>query len=246
MDDAKRVYVVTSKGNAELNGAATSLTPAELKVLVLVDGIASVAEIAAKTGDAATPVTLQQLAKSGYVADPDGTGRIDVGDFFKASDFAAASLKANGFFVRIARRAPEKKPDHKITVLVIEDDAQLARLLRTYLQMESFAVRIAATRAEINQALRETPRPDVVLLDVMLPDSDGFEVLQKIRAHEAVKDLPVIMTTAKATREAVLKGLRAGANGYVTKPFDLPIVVRAVKAVLGLTKSKDGTWSGQA
>lgn len=246
--DDERVYVVTSKGNAELNRGSTTLTAAELKVLVLVDGIATVSEIAAKSDDAAAVgAVLQKLARSGYVADPDGTASISVGDFFKASDLGLASLQANGYFVRIARRGPDhpKLADgQKLTVLAIEDDAQLAKLLRLYLKMESFAVRTAATRAEIDKALREVPRPDVVLLDVMLPDSDGFDVLETIRRDAQLKDLPVIMTTAKASREAVLKGLRGGANGYVTKPFDVAVVVRAVRSVLGLPKSRDRTWTG--
>ena len=250
MDD-KRVYVVTSKGNAELNRGSTSLTVQELKLLVLVDGMASVAEIAAQTKSkldvGVVAEMLRKLARNGYVADPDGTASISVGDFFKASDLGLASLQANGYFVRIARRGPDHTKlaeGQKLTVVAIEDDAQLAKLLRLYLKMESFVVRTAATRDEIDKALRELPKPDVVLLDVMLPDSDGFEVLERIRQDAQLKDLPVIMTTAKATREAVLKGLRGGANGYVTKPFDVPVVVRAVRSVLGLPKSRDRTWTG--
>jgi CheY-like chemotaxis protein len=70
-------------------------------------------------------------------------------------------------------------------VLVIEDDPQLAKLLRTYLQMEDFEVRIAATREEINAALCAQPTPHLVLLDIVLPDIDGFEVLAKMRHHPA-------------------------------------------------------------
>jgi len=237
----KRVYVVTSKGNAELTGANTSLSPVELKILVLVDGMASVADIAGQTEDSlplvAVARTLEGLARRGYIADPDATASINVGDFFKESEAGLQSLQASGFYVRIARRDPERPAlakGHKVTVLAVEDDPSLTKLLRTYLRMEGFNVRLAATREEINRALVEAPKPDVVLLDVMLPDSDGFEILAKMRGHEFVKDVPVIMTTAKATREAVLKGLRGGADGYVTKPFDMEIVLKAIKTVLGL------------
>lgn len=237
----KRVYVVTSKGNAELTGANTSLLPAELKLLVLVDGIASVADIANQTEDklplVAVARTLEGLARRGYIAAPDATASINVGDFFKESEAGLASLQASGFFVRIARRDPGRPAlakGHKVTVLAIEDDPSLTKLLRTYLRMEGFNVRLAATREEINKALVEAPKPDVVLLDVMLPDSDGFDILEKMRSHDFVKDVPVIMTTAKATREAVLKGLRGGAEGYVTKPFDMDIVLKAIRTVLGL------------
>jgi CheY-like chemotaxis protein len=237
----RRVYVVTAKGNAELTGANTSLSPEDLKLLVLVDGYASIADIAKQT-DNSLPVatvaqTLDRLARAGFIADPDATASINVGDFFKESETGFASLQASGFYVRIARRNPDRPalaPGHKVTVLAVEDDPSLTKLLRTYLRMEGFNVRLAAMREEIMKGLVEQPKPDVVLLDVMLPDTDGFEVLAKMRSTEQVKDVPVIMTTAKATREAVLKGLRTGADGYVTKPFDMDIVLKAIRTVLGL------------
>ena len=243
----KRVYMLTSKGNAELTSGRTSLPSADLKLLVMVDGMASVEQIAKRAQSAhdlaATVKTLQALAKGGYIADPDGTAAINVKDFFKDIDSSLSSLQANGFFVRIARRSAPRPQDapkaaqaeaKKITVLAVEDDPQLAKILRTYLRMEDFEVRVAATREEINKALREPPLPDIVLLDVVLPDADGFEILEKMRAHAAVKDVPIIMATAKATRESVLKGLQRGADGYVTKPYDVPVLMSAIKTVLGL------------
>lgn len=248
--EEKRVYMLTSKGNAELTGASTSLTPEELKLLVMIDGSAGVAEIArrAKTALPMEDVvkTLKALAGRGYIADPDGTAAIDVKDFFKEVDTSLGLLQAHGFFVRIARRAVPKKKDpaekkparpaqpRKLTVLMVEDDPQLAKIVRTYLQMEELQVRVAATREEINQALREPPKPDLILLDVVLPDADGFEILQKMRGHDFLKDVPIIMATAKATREAVLQGLQRGADGYVTKPYDVPVLLHAMKTVLGI------------
>jgi two-component system, OmpR family, response regulator len=70
---------------------------------------------------------------------------------------------------------------------------------------------------------------------VNLPDADGFEVLARLRQHAALKTIPVVMITAEATREAVLKGLQAGADGYITKPFEPDWVVTAVRQVLGIT-----------
>ena len=244
--EEKRVYMLTPKGHAELTGAKTLLSAADLKLMVVVDGIATVEKIAKRTQNpdvAAVAKMLQALAKSGHVADTDGTAAINVKEFFKEVDTSLSSLQAKGFFVRIARRAapPGKRAAGKITVLVVEDDAQLAKILRTYLQMEEFAVRVAATREEINKALGEAPRPDLVLLDVVLPDADGFEILEKMRAHEAVKSVPIIMATAKATREAVLNGLRHGADGYVTKPYDVEVLMTAIRTVLGLTPPP--TWS---
>jgi len=95
--------------------------------------------------------------------------------------------------------------------------------------------RLAANRAEILDAFRQPPLPDLVLLDVTLPDANGFDILAKMRQHPALKTVPVIMLTAEATREAVLKGLLAGADGYVTKPFEPEVLTTAVNAVLGLS-----------
>lgn len=247
--DEKRVYMVTLKGSAQLTGGKTALTAAELQLLVLIDGIATVEEIAKRMSlDAAAAATmLAKLAKDGYIADPDTTAALDVSAFLKEVEGGLASLQANGFFVRIARRRPERPAlgaGEKLTALVVEDDPTLVKLLRTYLLMENFTVRTAATREEINKALREPPKPDVVLLDVMLPDSDGFDVLEKLRQHEGFKSVPVIMTTAKATREAVFNGLRRGADGYVTKPYDMPLLLHAIYIVLGLPKRAEGAWSG--
>jgi CheY-like chemotaxis protein len=187
--------------------------------------------------------TLQKLMRSGHIvsAVDVASDHIDPGNFFSASpsvcEAGVATLKQAGYFVRFARPAAAIRKlaaGEKITALVVEDDEQLAKLVRTYFQMEGFEVRLAANRSEINAGLRQTPRPDVILLDVVLPDIDGFDVLARIRSHEAVRDIPVIMMTGKATREAVLAGLQRGADGYVTKPFNIDSVVSAVKSVLGL------------
>jgi two-component system, OmpR family, response regulator len=159
------------------------------------------------------------------------------------ADQGAPSLKQDGYYVRIARRSAEKrelKAGQKFTILVVDDDPDLAKLLRTYLTLEGFMPRLAANRAEILNAFRQPPLPDLALLDVELPDANGFEILAKMRQHPALKTVPVIMLTAEATREAVLKGLLAGANGYVTKPFEPEALMMAVKAVLGLSPAPEG------
>jgi two-component system, OmpR family, response regulator len=239
--EAKRVYMLTAKGNAELTGANSSLMVDDLKLLILVDGIANVEQIAQRMGGQATVAGLAQqlaaLARSGHLADPDASVAIDVKDFFKNIDSTVERLQQKGFVVRIAKRLPAKSKlaeRKQKTVLLVEDDPQLAKIVQMYLQMEDFAVRIAATREDINKALREPPRPDVVLLDVQLPDADGFQILEKMRAHPFVKDVPIIMATAKATRESVLQGLRLGCDGYVTKPYDVAVLMSTMKTVLGL------------
>ena len=82
--------------------------------------------------------------------------------------------------------------------------------------------------------LRTPPAPDLVILDVGLPDINGFDVLQRLKAHPVLKAVPVILLTAEATRESVMRGLVLGADAYITKPFERSALRDGVRAVLGL------------
>jgi CheY-like chemotaxis protein len=110
-----------------------------------------------------------------------------------------------------------------------EADAGLLSLRRT-----GYFVRLAANRAEVSAQLSKPQVPDVVLLDVMLPDADGFDILRRIRKHPALREVPVIMLTGMATRGDVIRGMQGGADGYVTKPFEAEALMRALRTVLGL------------
>jgi len=103
----------------------------------------------------------------------------------------------------------------------------------------------APMNAEVVAAMRRPAPFDLVLLDVQLPDVDGFFLLARMREHPVLKYVPVIMLTASATPAAVLKGLQLGADGYVTKPFQLDPLMKAVHTVLGLAEpeaSQPGPW----
>jgi len=149
----------------------------------------------------------------------------------------AMKLKQQGYCVRIARR-PARKPKHadgeSYSVLVVEDNASLASVTRKFLTLEGFAPRMAANRDEVVAELRKPPLPDLMLLDIVLPDTDGFEILALLRRHPTLQRLPVILLTARTTREDVMHGLVLGADGYITKPFEFDVLVDAMKAVLGL------------
>ncbi|MCJ7800299.1 MAG: response regulator, partial [Polaromonas sp.] len=134
------------------------------------------------------------------------------------------------------QRGPARKlaPGEARTAIVVEDEPMLAKFIQSYLSFEGFVVRVAGNRAEIVAEIRKPPIPDLILLDVMLPDTNGFDILLRLRQHPALKDVPVIMLTGKATREAVIKGLAGGADGYITKPFEIDALMRAVRTVVGL------------
>jgi CheY-like chemotaxis protein len=159
-------------------------------------------------------------------------------DMSPEAEGGTSILKKKGYFVRIARRAPaprEFKKDWQPTILVVDDDPDLQKLIRTYLSLEGYRMRAALKRDDILVALRQQPPPDLILLDVQLPDANGFDLLVRMRQHPVLKTMPVIMLTAEATRESVLRGLQGGCDGYVTKPFEPDLLITAVKAVLGLS-----------
>lgn len=252
------VFAITDKGNRELKAASTDLTVTDLQVLILLDGFSPVAAIAegvpSVTHDGVKAAVLKLandkliVSTSEPESDTNSSGfstvTIPVGFFSGLSTTSTPDvegglsiLKRKGYFVRIARRpagARDAKTGWRPTVLVIDDDIDLQKLIRTYFALEGFNVRAALKRDDIVVALRQQPAPDLVLLDVNLPDVNGFDILAKMRQHPVLKSMPVIMLTAETTREAVLRGLQGGAEGYVTKPFEADALVSAVKAVLGL------------
>lgn len=124
-------------------------------------------------------------------------------------------------------------------ILIVEDERRMARFIRLNLEHDGFQVVEAVTGQQAIQQLRDT-FPDLVLLDVMLPDIDGFHVLQTLRE---ITDVPVIMLTAKGEEEDRVRGLELGADDYVTKPFSPRELVSRVRAVLRRADIKPGTRS---
>ncbi|MFE2425472.1 response regulator transcription factor [Streptomyces sp. NPDC059373] len=122
------------------------------------------------------------------------------------------------------------------TVLIVEDEPSIADILRITLKFHGFAVHTAATGREALAAAREH-RPDLVLLDVMLPDGNGWEVCRTLRAERTFPDeLAVIFVTARDAPRDVVAGLALGGDDYITKPFGVDEVVARVQAVLRRTR----------
>jgi CheY-like chemotaxis protein len=147
-----------------------------------------------------------------------------------------AELKKAGFYVAIARRAATKVPPRngeRHALLVVEDDPDLSNLLAEIFSVAGFEVRRAANRAQINAEVNKPMLPDLILLDIVLPDADGLQILSRLRSHPKFARMPVIMMTGKAEVSDVKAGLAAGADGYVSKPFRMSALVAAVNLVLG-------------
>ncbi len=104
-------------------------------------------------------------------------------------------------------------------ILIAEDEPNLREVLRMQLELEGFEV-IEACDGEVVLELAPQVRPDVIRLDVMMPRMDGYETLRRLRASYATRFIPVIMLTAKDSREDALTGFQGGANDYLTKPYD--------------------------
>jgi len=125
-------------------------------------------------------------------------------------------------------------------ILVVDDEERMVRFIRLNLEHDGFLVSEAFNGKEALQQLREEA-PDLILLDVMMPGLDGFEVLQMIRE---VSKIPVLMLTAKGEEDDRVRGLELGADDYITKPFSPRELVSRVKAVLRRTETSSGSMHG--
>lgn len=142
-----------------------------------------------------------------------------------------SKLTSNGFFVRIFPDAPSRPPvSSPPIVMVVEDDDVTATLLERILVKADYRVVRAANRAEIIVAFKA--KPDLVLLDVLLPDANGFDILNRIRSNEKMKNLPVLMLSSLGSLEDIMKGLKLGANGYLTKPAKSKTLIAAIEEVI--------------
>lgn len=125
-------------------------------------------------------------------------------------------------------------------ILVVDDEERMVRFIRLNLEHDGFRVVEAFDGQQAMNKLRET-LPDLILLDVMLPDIDGFELLRMVRENH---EIPVIMLTAKGEEDDRVRGLELGADDYVTKPFSPRELVSRVKAVLRRTEAARGQSTG--
>jgi len=117
------------------------------------------------------------------------------------------------------------------TILVVEDEAALATMLRYNLEKRGYRVEEAGDGQEALRLIDEA-KPDLVLLDWMLPTLSGIEVCRQIRRRPATRDLPVIMLTARAEDQDAVRGLNTGADDYITKPFAVEPLMARIRALL--------------
>jgi len=121
------------------------------------------------------------------------------------------------------------------SILIVDDDARLCRALARYLRQESFRVETAQSAEQMRQALTGMP-PDLVILDLMLPDEDGFNLARELRA---TSDSAIVMLTGKADTVDKVVGLELGADDYITKPFEPRELLARVRSVLRRVSSRE-------
>jgi CheY-like chemotaxis protein len=255
------VFVVTDEGKAEIEGGATQLPADALKILVLLDAGVTVGDLEQKLPHlkseelrnmirsllGARLVRAATLMETGGIDLDfsryfDKPAKADITDGVKASALAEAAsgapqLTKDGYYVSIARRAVkarEPAPGKKLSIFLVEDDPDMVGLVKLHLEGAGFEMASAANRAGVVARLRQQPMPDAILLDVNLPDVNGFDILLQMKKHPVLKTVPVIMVTAEAKRDSVMRGLTGGADGYITKPFKKEKLLAGVRAVLGL------------
>ncbi|MGD8896717.1 MAG: response regulator [Acidobacteriota bacterium] len=154
--------------------------------------------------------------------------------FENAALIGGEKLRSSGFFVNIVRRGTATDLDGASPlVLVVEDDAGTAGVIEAILTKRGFSTRLAANLQETTRALKTKPAPHVVLLDILLPDANGFAILERLRRHPDFGRLPVVMLTSLSEPADVAKGLALGANGYLSKPARPQALVAALRSVLG-------------
>lgn len=121
--------------------------------------------------------------------------------------------------------------NRSLTVLIVEDDAELREILQAEFELEGLTALVATNGSEAVTKTREF-KPDLILMDIMMPVMDGIEATKLVKGNEQTKHIPVIMLTAAGKREDIVAGLEAGAIDYITKPFFMPELKARLRSVL--------------
>ena len=126
----------------------------------------------------------------------------------------------------------------KKKIHIIEDEEDIITLLTFHLEKEGYKVSASTTGIDVINKVTKI-MPDMILLDLMIPESDGFEICQKLKQENHTKHIPIIMLTAKNEESMVVAGLELGAEDYMTKPFSVPILIARIRKALRKASVKE-------
>jgi CheY-like chemotaxis protein len=255
-------YRRTEAGDAALRSVDTAIPVDYRRILCIVEGDTHTNVIRGRLRryrDALIDAWLTELEELGFIETVRASAAYDL-DFQPLADRAAsagdliefpdelqqiadeakaagAALHGKGAYLAAARlqnREPLAKEPSQIVVLLVEDNPDHAALADLRLSMAGYRVRLARNRRETLLELETQPAADVVLLDALLPDGDGFQILAGMRRHAKFALVPVIMLTALDSAEDIRRGLDLGADGYITKPYSKDVLVDTIRQVLRL------------
>jgi CheY-like chemotaxis protein len=122
------------------------------------------------------------------------------------------------------------------TIMVVDDNPDIITIVRTILEGKGFNVLSAASGVECLETLK-SQKPDLIVLDIMMPEMDGLEVLTRLKAMAEFNNVPVVLLTAKVQYEDVLGGYKLGADYYITKPFTSTQLINGINLLLGENKT---------
>src|SRR4051794_6042521 len=120
---------------------------------------------------------------------------------------------------------------NRMSILIVEDEIEIAELIRFHLEREGFETRIVRSGRLALSAVEAEP-PDLILLDLMLPDLDGLEVCRRLKWQLQTRQIPVLIVSAKGDETDIVAGIELGADDYVTKPFSPKVLMARVKNIL--------------
>jgi CheY-like chemotaxis protein len=165
----------------------------------------------------------------------DRTLGLDQARMRRDGESASVALARTGAYIsadRLSRRPAPRKPLADTVVLIVEDDPDQLALADLRVSMAGYKVRVAKSVNEFLHGMLDEGAPDLLLLDVVLPDGNGFDLLAKMRRHAVLGSLPIVMLTAENEAADIGKGLLLGADGYITKPYTKNILADVIRRVL--------------
>jgi DNA-binding response OmpR family regulator len=116
-------------------------------------------------------------------------------------------------------------------LLIVDDEPATVQMIETFIQIKGYTSASAYSGTD-GLAMLELDKPDLVILDLMMPDMEGFEVCKRMRASETFKATPILIISARTDQEAFDKASASGANGYLTKPFQLPALLAEIERLV--------------
>jgi CheY-like chemotaxis protein len=177
----------------------------------------------------------QQAEQDFALPRSDKTLALEQAQLQQETQAAGSALARTGAYLALDRlryRRIAPKPAAETEILILEDDPDQLALADLRMTMAGYGVRVANSVNGFLQSMFDEGAPDLLLLDVELPDGDGFEVLRRMRRHKVLSALPIIMLTVRNDPADIGKGLALGADGYVTKPYTKSILAEVVRKVL--------------